>query len=309
MPKGFGRSVTRLGPSGLVTCCALVLALVGSGCQFSRLGAARSNVESSRQWSQQAAAAMENGHWQQAEGLLHEAVRTNPDDPVARSRLAQALVQRNERQAAITQIEAARQLAPHDAEIALQAAEFYLQVGDYEKARRATEQVIDREPRSAYAWIRRGQAWQMSNDPKRALADYQRGLQYAPNDRFALQQIADLYRALHQPQRSLSSLQALAATYPPREEPAELFYGQGLAYQELGRHEDAAERLRLAAERGAPNPDVLAALGNSELQAGNPDRAHEAAQRALALAPNHAEARQLVERVVSVAPVAGSVRR
>ncbi len=252
---------------------------------------------------------MENGHWAQAEELLREAVRTNPDDPVARGRLARALLQRNERQAAITQIEAARQLAPHDAELGLQAAELYLQVGDYENARRATEQIIDREPRSAYAWIRRGQAWQMANDPKRALADYQRGLQYAPNDRFALQQISVLYRTLHQPQRSLSSLQALAATYPPREEPPELFYGQGLAYQELGRHEDAAERLRLAAERGAPNPDVLAALGVSELQAGHPDRAHEAAQRALALAPNHVEARQLVERVVSVAPVADSVRR
>lgn len=309
MQYGCSQSLSRT-PWRRAALCLAALAVVGAaGCQFSRLSGARASAESSRQWSQQAAAAMENGHWQQAESLLRQAVQANPEDPVAHGRLAQALWRRGERQAAIVQIEGARQLAPRDSEFTLQAAGLYLEVGDFERARRAAEHVIDHEPRSAQGWILRGQAWQASGAPSRALADYQRGLEYAPNDRFALQQIADLYRTMHQPQRSLSSLQALAATYAPREEPAELFYGQGLAYQEMGRHEDAAERLRLAAERGPPNADVFCALGEAELAAGYPDRAHEVALKALALAPNHLEARQLVDRVVSAAPLAPNLRR
>ncbi len=307
MPRESGPSLSQMrGKRLALAALALAASLLG-GCQFSRMSGAR--ADSSRQWSQQAAAAMENGHWQQAESLLQQAVQSNPEDSVARGRLAQALWQRGEKQAAIAQLEGARQLAPHDSELTLQAAGLYLEVGDFERARRAAEQVIDREPRSARGWILRGQAWQASGDPNRALADFQRGLQYAPNDRFALEQISGLYRTLHQPQRSLSSLQALAATYPPREEPAELFFAQGLAYQALGRHEDAADRLRLAAERGPPNADVWCALGEAELAAGYPDRAHDVALRALSLVPDHAEARRLVDRVVAAAPATANLRR
>jgi tetratricopeptide (TPR) repeat protein len=252
---------------------------------------------------------MESGHWQQAESLLQQAVQANPADSIARGRLAEALRQRGQRQAALNQMEAARELAPQDVALALQAAELYLELGELERARQAAEEALDREPRNAQAWLLRGRAWQAAGEPARALADLQRALHFAPNDRASLQQVAEVYRTLRQPQRTLSTLQALIATYAPREEPPEIWRLQGLAYRDLGRYEDAAERFRLATEHGPPEPELLCALAEAELAAGNPQRAHDAALRALALDPGQTAARRLVEQVVSRAPVAADVRR
>jgi tetratricopeptide (TPR) repeat protein len=298
-----------LGRPAVAALLAVLISAPAGGCLFSRAGGRSAAAQSSRQWSQQAAAAIESGHWQQAESLLQQAIEANPDDPVARARLAQTLWKRGQRQAALDEMHAARQLAPHDLGLALQAGQLFLESGELERARQAAEEALDRDPRSAQAWQLRGRAWQASGEPARALADLQHGLHYAPNDRESLRQVAEVYRTLNQPQRTLSTLQALVATYAPREEPPEIWRLQGLAYRDLGRYDDAAERLRLASAHDPSDPELLCTLAETELAAGHPERAHDAALRALSIDPSRAAARRLVEQVVSRAPATTDLRR
>ena len=49
-----------------------------------------------------------------------------------------------------------------------------------------------------------------------------------------LREVAELYRQLNQPERALQTLQLLAETYSPGEEPADCLYLTGLAYVALG---------------------------------------------------------------------------
>ncbi len=108
----------------------------------------------------------------------------------------------------------------------------------------------------------------------------QRSLHYAPRSREALLQLsAELYRKLDEPHRALVSLQALADTYSPGEEPQQLFIEEGLAYATLRRHADAAQALRQALRRGPPTTDLLLLTCEAESAAGDATAAFRAAQQ------------------------------
>ncbi len=237
----------------------LLLALLGC-----RLPGMRDPVPtalaSSRQLSQQAVAALERGQPQEAETLLAKAVAICPTDHDAHRYYAETLWLRNARPQAVAQLEEACRLDPEDTAVRVRLAEMYLALPRVELARQSVEMAIDRNPRLEAAWAVRGRVMRAQGDLRQALADYDRALGFSPGDCQVLGEVADVYRQLHQPERALETLQSLAETYSPGEEPVQVLCLLGRAYAALGRYDDAAASFSTAAGRALRRPKSFTAL-------------------------------------------------
>ena len=97
--------------------------------------------------------------------------------------------------------------------------------------------------------------------------------------------------------RALQTLQTLAETYPPGEEPGRVLYLMGLADVALRRYDDGVENLSAALTRENPTAEMFHRLAEAELLAGHPLDAAAAARQVLALEPQNQPSRQLLDRI------------
>jgi tetratricopeptide (TPR) repeat protein len=276
--------------------CALASALVG--CQsLTQRGPVSKEVQSCRQLSSQGMAAIERGEWQKAEELLSSAIKSCPVDTEARRRYAEALWHRGDAAAAMGQLEEAARISPERPELAIRMGEIYLALDHWDNARRAADQALAVDCRNAAAWSLRARAAQGAGDLRQAMADFQRALGYQPNDPVVLQEVAELYRRMGQPERALTTLQRLIDSYPPGEEPPRALHLQGLALHALSRHDAAIESYNLAIHRNGTSPDLLCHLAEAEFAVGRPAEAQRTVEKALAIAPGHRAGQTLAERM------------
>ncbi len=262
-----------------------------------RDGPVSKDLAECRNLSRQGVTAMERGQQQQAESLLAKAVKACPSDPEARRNYAETLWIHGSQAEAIAQMEAVAHAGCDDAAFWTRLAEMYLAAGHADAAGQSVQQALDLDPKFASAWAVRGRAMRASGQPRQALADYLRALGYDPGDRKILIEVAELYRQLDQPERALQTLQVLADSYAPGEEPQQVLYLTGLAYSALGRPGDAVDCFSAALIRDKPTPEILFHLAEAELLAGNQDQALAAAEQALSLDPKHQPSRDLLNRI------------
>ncbi|MFZ1934081.1 MAG: tetratricopeptide repeat protein [Thermoguttaceae bacterium] len=273
-------------------------ALALSGCRLTgHDGPAPKSVVECRRLSQQGVVALDRGQQQNAETLLAKAVAACPADAEARRHYAEALWRRGARKEAIAQLEESGRLAGDDPLVWSRLAEMYLATDQAELAWKNADRAIDLDPRLPNAWAIRGGVFRASGQLGEALTCYLRALGYAPKDRAILTQVAESYRQQNQPERSLQTLQCLADTYSPGEEPAQVEDYLGQAYAALGRYDDAVESFSVAVKRGKPTAELLCRLGEAQFLAGNSLEAAATAQRALALEPRHPPSLALLQRI------------
>ena len=283
-------------------CCAL-LALLACGCQLAgRNGPVSQALLSCRQSTQRGISAADTGDWPRAEGYFAQAVKSCPVDIDARCNYAEALWQGGAQEEAYRQMQEAVRLAPDDAELLVRQAEMQCALGLCDAALEGIRRTLDLDPNQARAWAVRGRAAADQGNLRQALADYQRALSLAPDDREMLFEIARLYQQLNRPQRSLAYLQSLLDTYPAGEEPQQPLYLEGLAYGALGRHGEAAASLSAACAAGPASAEMLYQLAAAQWAAGATQQADAAAREALALEPRHAPCRELLERIAQASP-------
>jgi tetratricopeptide (TPR) repeat protein len=288
---------------------AALTTLLVVGCRLPfREGPVPQSLTECRRLSQQGVTALERGEQSKAETLLAQAVAACPVDAEARRHYAESLWRRGVRQDAIAQLEEAGRLAGDDATLWARLAEMRLDNGQPELARQDAEQALKLDPKLASAWAIRGGVSRAAGRPHEALTDYLRALSYAPKDRAILQEIAELHRQLNQPERALQTLQTLADTYSPGEEPGQMLYLTGLAYMALGRYDEGRESFSAAVLHGKPTAEMLCRLGEAELLAGHAAEAADAARRALALEPQHQPSRELLGRIELAQQPRGAVR-
>jgi tetratricopeptide (TPR) repeat protein len=284
-------------PTGQKLTLCIMLALL-AGCRLpGRDGPIPQSLTESRKLSRQGVAAMERGQQQQAETLLAKAVKVCPSDPEARRNYAETLLMHGSQTEAIAQMEEVARKGCEDATFWTRLAEMYLAAGRPDAAGQSVQQALDLDPKLASAWAVRGRAMRATGQPRQALADYLRALGYAPGDSKILMEVAELYHQLDQPERALQTLQVLADSYAPGEEPQQVLYLTGLAYSALGRPADAVESFSAALIRDKPTPEILFRLGEAELLAGRQDEALNAVQQALAIDPKHQPSRELLTRI------------
>jgi tetratricopeptide (TPR) repeat protein len=263
----------------------------------------------SRQYAQQGVNELARHNLGEAERFCAQAVQAAPGDAAVRMHYADVLWAQNRRNLALEQIETAVKKQPNDSEVLLRAAEMHLEAGRTETALSEAQRVIDLNPRSAEAWCLRGRVHRQAGDSKRALADWQRALVYDPRQREALRLSADLYREFDDPYRALTNYQALSDTYQPGEEQPDVCVAQALTLASLGRHSDAAEQLRIACRRDPGRPEVLLLLAESESASGRDGAAFQAAEQAVALAPDDSRYRSALLRMAAAQNAGGGTMR
>lgn len=240
---------------------------------------------------------MQGGDWSAGEQLLAEAVRTAPEDPVARVHYAQTLWHRGDRPGAVAQLGEAVRLAPDQADAQRQLAEYQLALGNLELAQRHVDEALRLDDQNPDAWRIRGDVLVRRGQAREALADYHRALGYRPQDAGLLQALARAYLALGEPRRATANLLAWADQCPAGEEPAELYLLLGQAAGAQGRHDEAAGHYLAAAQRGGPSSDLLSRLADAQLAAGRLPEARASVGQALQLDPQHAASRALLARL------------
>ena len=301
---GAGTGLTRL-------LGVLLMATPAVGCTLlPRQGPVAENVVAARQLSQRGIEAIQRGAWREAQALFRLAIEACPVDERARYHYAETLWHGDATGEAIAQMQKAVELSGNDPKLTVRLDQMDLSQGQAERAHQTAEMAIGGEPTMASAWALLGDVHSKRGDVKASLASYHRALSYQPHLPQVQLEIARLYQAQGRPRRALATLQNLGEKYSPDHEPRQLVYLEGLALKALGRHDDAAERLRTAAVRGQPSVEMLYQLGETELAAGRPAAARGAVQQAVAVDGTHKPSRQLLSRIEALRqPMAASLNR
>jgi tetratricopeptide (TPR) repeat protein len=282
-----------------------------AGCQWARLrDPVPEALANSRRLSGEGNELMEQKQPEKAEARLAEAVKVCPTDCDARRYYADALWTRGARPEAIVQLEEGCRLSP-ECDLHVRLAEMYLETGRLDDASRIVDQVLAKNFKLASAWRVRGRVFRGRGDQLlaagnadqahaayvHALNDLHRAAGYDPTDRQTIGETAAVYRSLGNPQRALESMQSLAETYSPGDEPQQVLYLTGLDYMALQRYDDAAASLTAALKHDRPSPELLYCLAQAQYRAGQPQAATASLQQALVLDPQHLLSRQLLGQI------------
>jgi len=282
---------------GAIVGYALVIASVGGCMSMGKKNIVSESLATCRELSQSGVTAMELGEWEKACAVLDKAVSTSPTDAEARRHLAEALWQTHSRREAVVHMEAAVQIDPRHAPTVVRAGEMLLEVGEIDRAQKRAEEAIGLDSTLAGSWALRGRVERQRGHSKRALADLQQALRFAPHQTDVLLQVAEVQYELGRPQRCLSMLHRLLDVYPPGEEPQQALWLEGLAYGAMERHQDAVESLASASQRSEPPANLLYQLALAEQSAGQTASAANTARRVLALDTGHQPSKLLLAQL------------
>lgn len=276
---------------------ALIALLAFSpGCRIPQfMDPAPKSLVESRQLAQRGMNAIEKNDLVAAEKLLVEAVDRCPICPDARRAYARTLWQQGRAEDALAQMDEALALSTDDPTLLNEAAGMRYTLGDLDRAMQHIQLALELDHHYSDAWRLRGRILQQQGLLNEALADYQRALQYAPNDQETLILVARLYSDMGRPHRALANLRHLQDQYDSGTEPQHLLYLLAANYSTTGRYSDAAVCLRQATRHGEATPEMYYRLAQVELASGNAIEAQRAAAQALAIEPLHAGSREILK--------------
>ncbi|WP_197531162.1 tetratricopeptide repeat protein [Posidoniimonas corsicana] len=254
-------------------------------------------VSRCRQYSCEGVTALEQGDCQQAETLLRRAVEAAPQDADARRHLAETLWARGEQKEAIRHMRVAVTEEPRHASAVCRLGQMEAATGEWKLALSRAQQALHDDPKLSDAWALRGRSHLETGETELAMADLFRALEYAPNDRAVLADLARLYGQQRRPHKRLATVHRLIETFPHGETPVDPLIMEADAYAALGRNDDAAEGLRAAAQRWPQDPVLLCRLAEAEAAAGQQHAAVAAVRQALAVDQNHLPSQHLLARL------------
>jgi len=267
------------------------------GCATLHRNPVPDNVIAARQLSLRGIDAMERESWGEAEAYFANAIKTCPADERARRRYAQLMWRKGEADAAVAHLQKAVELSGGDPELLVELGEMHLARGQIELAWKQAEEAIQLQRQLASAWALRGDILQRQGRLDESIVSYLRALSCQPHYPDVQIAVAQAYHQQGRARRALSTLESLAADYPPDAVPQRVLYLQGLSLKALLRFDDAAETLALASQRGDASAELLFHLSEAQLQSGDAGSARLSARTALELAPHDAPLRELSARI------------
>lgn len=286
----------------VLTFVGLVIILISqtsAGCRRVPFYRMTSKASQSLPLNREGIAAYERGDLETAEERLAQAVELNDSDVETCRYYGETLWKLGKRVQAMDMLRnAADKHGPVDAQISLYQSlgEKTLLVDRPDQTIIWANKIIDLNPKSSVGWELRGKAFRALEEPRKALADFQRAVHYAIDDRALLRDIASIQNEIGDFDAALATWQYLEQLYPAKREPAEVFAGKGQAYFGLGLLSDAQNAYEIAV-RFAPNiPEYRVRLTETALARGDLRRANEIIAESKVVFPNDPVLQKLYQR-------------
>lgn len=282
----------------VLTLWCVLLTCPLAGCAIARR-ASQERVVQGRQMSLRGLEAMQASKWDDAEQLLRRAITTCPSDPRAQSCYSEVLWHRGEPAQAIKHMEEAVRLSGGEQQLLMRLGQMHLDRGQLFDAMKQADVAIENDRQFPDAWVLKGDVQMRLGQEDEALGSYHRALSHEPHSPRVQLAMAELYRKKGKPTRSLAILHALSDRYPSGQVPTDVLVQEGQTLADLQRHDDAAAKLAVAAQREPRSADLLLKLSEVQLQAGQHNEARQSLLAALKLEPKHVASQQLLTRLDS----------
>ncbi len=244
--------------------------------------------------SQAATAAMDRGDLPGARADLERLVAQSPRSAELHYRLGKVLQLQGELPGAQACFRQALDLDKQYVGALIGLGQVAARLGRPEDALVHFETAIDVEPHQSEAHLARGQVLETLGRTDEALAAYFRSLELDKSSVAAILRVASIQLGRDQALQALVRLN-VANEYAP--EDAEVRHRRGLAHLALKHPKLALADLQFASDRMPDRPEVMLDLARAYEAAHQPEAARLLAQKALALQPDSAVARDMADRL------------
>jgi len=258
-----------------------------------------------QQLSEHAQEAIDHRDYEHARRALLQLAAQAPDSAETQQRLGTVLQLQGRLPEAEACFRVALQRDPDYAEALVGLGQVEAQRGDIASALKRFETAIEIDPHRPEAHFSLGCVLQAIGKTDEALAEYFRALEVESNNPEVSLRIAAIQLARNQPDQALSRLDRVVELAADNAEAHDL---RGRAHLTLRHFPQAIDDLRIAASRLANRPDVYYQLALALEADHRPADAFRAAEQAVRLAPDFADARGLSQRLALVVAPAGNTR-
>jgi tetratricopeptide (TPR) repeat protein len=258
-----------------------------------------------QQISEQAQAAVDRGDYEQARLALQQLVAQAPESAETQQRLGTVLRYEGRLSEAEACFRAALKRDRDYPEALIGLGQVEAQRSDVASALKRFETAIELDPHHPSAHLALGRLLEDIGRTDQALAEYFRVLEFEPNDAEVSLRIANIQLARNQPDQALARLDQVVELAADNAEARNL---RGRAHLILRYFPQAIEDFRSAAT-GLPNrADIHYHLALALEADHKPADAFRAAEQAVRLAPDFADARGLTQRLALAVQPAGKTR-
>ncbi len=273
-----------------------------SGCQWINLQTSAGDWGESRSFMHAGDVAMKSGQYVAALEQFNEAAELTPDDPVVFERMSEANWELGIHTRAINQMAKAVEASDHDPRLLYRLAVLNYEYGEWLRAREALDYAIDRDPQFIDARILRADINYQQGVPSDALEDLHFVLSNMEAGDIQRQvelqlKVAGIYVYQHRFQNALSVITTVPVTKVDNVQVVQVYLMHATVLQQLGRLEDAREKLELALKLDGDHTEIYYRLAEIHTAANNMSGAALALEQALALSPNHQGVIQLINRI------------
>jgi len=258
-----------------------------------------------QQISDQAQEAIDRSDYEQARLALLELATQTPDSAETHQRLGTVLQLEGRLPEAEACFHAALKRDPDYAEALIGLGQVEAQQSNTASALKRFETAIEIDPHRPKAHFSLGCLLEAIGRTDEALAEYFRALEYEPNNAGVSLRIAAIQLARNQPDQALSRLDQVVELAADNAEAHDL---RGRAHLKLRHFPQAVVDFRAAASHLPNRPDVYYHLALALEADHKPADAFRAAEQAVRLAPDFADARGLSQRLALVVAPAGKTR-
>jgi tetratricopeptide (TPR) repeat protein len=251
-----------------------------------------------QEFSEHAQEAIDRGDYKQARLELLRLANEAPTSAEAQQRLGMVLQLEGRLEEAEACFRAALQRDPDYVEALIGLGQVEAEHGEVVLALKHIEAGIEIDPHRPRAHFSLGRLLESQGKTDEALAEYFRALELEPNNADVSLNIAAIQLARNQPDQALSRLDQVVELAPENGEARDL---RGRAHFTLRHFTQATDDFRAAVTRFPKRADIYYRLALA-LEAGHkPADALRAAEKALHLAPEFADARALSQRLALAA--------
>lgn len=275
---------------------AALLALALSGCaalrapRSARKQVAAIQTAQGRELSRNAQAAIDNHDDAAALAFLTQLAAIEPRSAEVQNRLGGVLQQLGRNAEAEAAYRKALGLDREYVGALIGLGSIEAAVGRPQEALKRFDDALEIDPHQAGAHLGRAHALESLGNPDDALAAYFRVLEFAPNSTDARLRVSVLQLAANAPDQALTRLDTLVEQDPDN---LEARFQRGRAHLALNHNAQARDDLQLAVAKLPNRPDILYNLALALAAHNETKAALAAADQALRLAPDYADARTL----------------